>query len=745
MHLILSLVDVRRPRRCTVIDVGAKQALLQGLGALLPILSVGVVWATLRQCQRHNRAEASHFLCGATLPQANCSPFASPSHANSVPGDTITFTVSVMEAPDPSPQSQPKPSTPEPVAEPVAEPAPGVLPSRPIPIAPAPTLPGEVSPSASRARAIQFVTTLADRRSMAEWMTAEVSRCGSEKHIASKVVREFPHLFPGNAKANLMRATRIWRQRAQLLRDASVPTPLKVSTRVQKHSLPGRGRKRAPWSDKLQTDLLHEFNRLKSAGFVFTPRSVRSAAVALVCSEDREGYGKDMKDPRSHRPLMECLTARWVRAFADRWQVTLDDRPVGTNVPIYKQRQLELDEKLIAYHLGCMARQLREEKLREDDVGVLAPIHFLLSTKTGNTLGFGEKKQPEFAEIIEGARPMTMLVRVSGGKDAKVGAPVMIFQDAERTYPIPGVADDVPDVCYRTSPTGWVDTAVLASCFGEGSGISSLPDGRKRVIFMEPSTWLPFAKELAKPLDGSNTELRFFPRNGGGLMQPVDTGIREKIKELWRDGWQQMKTRMIDLGVWNGEGRDTSGKMFNAGPRFFLKLAAAAIKAVNEARDEEGVSLTRKAMIRTGMSLNVNGKWELEQLHPELKAIAIKHKIQFDGEIVTVEEKPRPLVAQRQAEKQQTTQQRQAQQQATQKLAVGRRDVLHQAPQEQTVQHQPTKQKDAHQQGAHPKTGQQQATQKHVTQQQATEQIIDQAVLRATQEIAREESQAEVS
>lgn len=658
-----------------------------------------------------------------------------------------------MEVSEPSTQSPPKPHTPEPVAEPVAVAASArrIPIPIPIPIAPAPTPPtdGDFSPSASRARAIQFVTTLADRRSMAEWMTAEVSRCGSEKHIASKVVREFPNLFPGNAKANLMRATRIWRQRAQLLRDSSAPAPLKVATRVQKHSLPGRGRKRAPWSDKLQTDLLHEFNRLKSAGFVFTPRSVRSAAVALVCSDDRKGYCKDMRDPRSDRPLIECLTARWVRAFADRWQVTLDDRPVGTNVPLYKQRQLELDEKLIAYHLGCMARHFRDRKLREDDVGVLAPIHFLLSTKTGNTLGFGEEKQPEFIEMMEGARPMTMLVRVSGGTDAKMEAPFMIFQDPGRTYPIPGVADDVPDVCYRTSPTGWVDTTVLESCFGEGSGFSPLPDGRKRVIFMEPSTWVPFAKELAKPLGGSNTEVRFFPRNGGGLTQPVEMGIRKKIKELWRDGWQQMKTRMIDLGVWSGEGRDASGKMFNAGPRFFLKLAAAAIKAVNEARDEEGISLTRKAMIRTGMSLNANGKWELEQLHPELKAIAIKHRLQFDGEVVTVEEKPQPLVTQPQAGKQQTAkrrlEQQEVQQQATQQRTADREVALDQIRQEQAVQHQPTKQKDAHPQGAYPKIGQEQATQGHATQQQTTEQVIDQAVLRATQDIAREESHADVS
>ena len=51
-------------------------------------------------------------------------------------------------------------------------------------------------------------------------------------------------------------------------------------------------------------------------------------------------------------------------------------------------------------------------------------------------------------------------------------------------------------------------------------------------------------------------------------------------------------------------------------------------------RDKNGVSYARKAMIRTGMSLNVNGLWEEGQLTVDLQQIIAKHKVHFEEELV---------------------------------------------------------------------------------------------------------------
>ncbi|CDF37950.1 unnamed protein product [Chondrus crispus] len=362
-------------------------------------------------------------------------------------------------------------------------------------------------------------------------------------------------------------------------------------------------------------------------------------------------YRHTMRDPRTDKLLPDCVTSRWVRAFADRWQVTLEERLIGTNIPMYKRRQIELEEKLIAYHLGCMQRQFHTGLVSEDTIQVLAPLHFVLNTTTGKSLGFGEQPHLEFTEMMDGARPITVLLRVAGGKDATVLNPLVIFQHTDRQYPIQGVSDDMPGVRYRTSPTGWVDPEVLASFFDDAPGKGeATDDGSKSILFVDPSVWLPFEKDLPGVMKDTTVDLRFLPKQSNSVSQPVEMGIRQKVKEAWSEGWQQMKKQMIDLGMWNEEGRDASGKMFNAGPRFFLKLAANVVQAVNAVKDANGMTLARKAMIQSGMATNGMGKWEIEQLHPDLAAIAIKYKQHFDGEVVTDEERPRPVVSQRQGE-----------------------------------------------------------------------------------------------
>ena len=58
------------------------------------------------------------------------------------------------------------------------------------------------------------------------------------------------------------------------------------------------------------------------------------------------------------------------------------------------------------------------------------------------------------------------------------------------------------------------------------------------------------------------------------------------------------------------------------------------MREVNAQKDKNGLSYARKAMMRTGMSLNLNGKWEESQLFLILQGIIAKHRNHFDGESV---------------------------------------------------------------------------------------------------------------
>ncbi|KAE8966541.1 hypothetical protein PR002_g28334 [Phytophthora rubi] len=80
-------------------------------------------------------------------------------------------------------------------------------------------------------------------------------------------------------------------------------------------------------------------------------------------------------------------------------------------------------------------------------------------------------------------------------------------------------------------------------------------------------------------------------------------------------------------GVW-------SGKLKNPGKRYFLTLAAKAVRRVNAQRDKNGLNYARKAMIRCGLSLDVDGKWRVEQLFSHLQEIIRKYPDEFTGKHV---------------------------------------------------------------------------------------------------------------
>jgi DDE superfamily endonuclease len=104
------------------------------------------------------------------------------------------------------------------------------------------------------------------------------------------------------------------------------------------------------------------------------------------------------------------------------------------------------------------------------------------------------------------------------------------------------------------------------------------------------------------------TSIRFLPPNSTNLTQPCDSFVFQEIKEEWSRRWDADKVAMVQSGKWKiGEG--SSGKIINPGKRYFLQLAADCIKAVNNMKDKNGLSWSRKAMIKCGLSLGLNGQW----------------------------------------------------------------------------------------------------------------------------------------
>ena len=119
------------------------------------------------------------------------------------------------------------------------------------------------------------------------------------------------------------------------------------------------------------------------------------------------------------------------------------------------------------------------------------------------------------------------------------------------------------------------------------------------------------------------------PNNSTDLCQPADSFIIAKLMDVWKSEWESKKLELL-----NNESYTASGKLKNSGKKFFLQLAAKCVRRVNGMRDKNGITFARKAMIRCGLSKNVNGLWEKAHLYPHLQEIMNKYPSEVNG-IVT--------------------------------------------------------------------------------------------------------------
>jgi len=247
-------------------------------------------------------------------------------------------------------------------------------------------------------------------------------------------------------------------------------------------------------------------------------------------------------------------------------------------------------------------------------------------------LGSEETNISHVKYVTSGGEGMTMMGRISGGSASRIELPFMILKNRDCNYPIRGVPDNIPGVCYRTGPKGWIDRRVMKLWVQERRTMPLLPDGRKRILVMDHCSGHNLTEELKNALNSFKTEIRFFPPNATDLLQSADSFVIQKLKAAWNKRWDKYKLEVLR----RPENVETygiqSGVIQNPGKSYFLKLAAAVVRDVNAQRGENGLSYARKAMIFFGLARNTNGLWEVRQLFPHLQNIIAKYRGNFDGQ-----------------------------------------------------------------------------------------------------------------
>ncbi|KAL0229044.1 hypothetical protein GEMRC1_013664 [Eukaryota sp. GEM-RC1] len=334
----------------------------------------------------------------------------------------------------------------------------------------------------------------------------------------------------------------------------------------------------------------------------------------------------DPNDPLEKR-IIDKINIRWTQFMMECHNIV--PRTQSGKLMVGPKKQQEI-ERAVAFHLGELKRGFDSEELSDNLMVNFDETHFIINSDNGKTLGFVGDDKVRYSDVVSGGEGMTMVVRIVGGLRGKVHIPFMIFKNPRSSYPINTLDDNVRGVAYRSSPKGFMNGYIFNEYFKEKRIWKRNRSDQKLVVYCDNVPCHSLNSEIGVKVSATveklGAELRFLPANSTHLSQPCDSFVIQKIKEIWTGLWEKKKLELV-----NSETFTESGKLPNPGKRYFLELAAEAVRRVNLLKDRNGLSYARKAMIRCGMGLDNTGIWNEGQLNVDLQEVVRKHRSYFEG------------------------------------------------------------------------------------------------------------------
>ena len=278
--------------------------------------------------------------------------------------------------------------------------------------------------------------------------------------------------------------------------------------------------------------------------------------------------------------------------------------------------------------LGNIKRDY-DNDMQEKDVENLHEIHLVVDMDNGKVLDFQGSKRVTYAEISSAGQGFTAVIRISGDNGDKIETPMVIFQNADRLYPISTKPDNLDRVCYRSSPKWWMNQNLFVEYFKETRTIKELPEGHTRKLYIDSYAVRNDTPALLEALANINTEFIRFPSNCTHLIQPLGQIILRILKAEIRNRWEKYRADAVAAQSFTSTGRIPSPSKY-----FYLKLVRDVVDEINtRINPEAGMTEARRALIMCGMIPSNSGIWKVEQLTPELQHIINKYTAYFNGAV----------------------------------------------------------------------------------------------------------------
>ena len=106
---------------------------------------------------------------------------------------------------------------------------------------------------------------------------------------------------------------------------------------------------------------------------------------------------------------------------------------------------------------------------------------------------------------------MTMMVRITGGVHARIKTPMVIFTNANSSYPIQELRDNILGVTYRSSLKGWMNMALFAEYFSDPIAYQGDLYGHRKHVWVDTSSTHNSSPRLEQTLTAKNTQFCYLP------------------------------------------------------------------------------------------------------------------------------------------------------------------------------------------------------------------------------------------
>jgi hypothetical protein len=211
-----------------------------------------------------------------------------------------------------------------------------------------------------------------------------------------------------------------------------------------------RGKKRFEWVVWLYPRVMEAFDTYKKVGIKLSSKLLIELILYFILAEDSIYYAQS-RDPKDDKFLIQKITHCWMQQFIDVHNIVLLSQRDNLSYSPEKERQIEMNT---AYHLGILQRGFQSGVFDENLMENLDETHFTINMDNSRTLGFREDTVVKYADVVASRDTMTMVIKISRGRRSMVEAPMLIFTNGNNNYPIRGLEDTIPGVCYRTGPKG---------------------------------------------------------------------------------------------------------------------------------------------------------------------------------------------------------------------------------------------------------------------------------------------------